>query len=399
MGWPLRGKFAIVGYGETKVNREKKVTFSMEQYYAQAAKLALDNAGLTKKDFDGQGIGLLEPETIEPIWSMQIIQDLGLHPKILLRSDHGGIGSGVLLEQAAAAINAGLVDRVLCIGADPIMTYSATGATITQKLVTNFMRPFGMMGPNSIFGCVAQRYIHQYGVTPEQVGKLAITQRYHATLNPLAYFHQPITMEDYLNSRMISDPIRLYDCCIGVNGGLSFIVTSSERGKDITDKPVYLLGSGTCYNYRQGSNTTPDITYMGTVEASKDAFARADIKRGGNVSFVQTYDDYTYASMIQIEDLGFCDKGDAGRFIEDTDISCKGKFPINTGGGQLSSGQAGMSGSFLPLVEAVRQLRGEGGERQVKDAKIGVVSLIGAIGQYCGNLVNTHVCILGTEVA
>ena len=399
MDWSLRGKTAIVGYGETEVNRERKETLSIEQYYARAAKLALESAGLSKQDFDGQGIGLLEPETVQPIWSMQILQDLGLHPRLVIRSDHGGVGSGELLDQAAAVINAGLVDRVLCIGADAPLTYSGQGVTITQRLVMDFMKPFGMMGPNSLFGLVAQRYIHQYGVSSEQVGKLAVTQRHHATLNPIAYFAQDITMEDYLNSRMISDPIRLFDCCIPVNGGLAFIVTSTEKAKNITDKPVYLLGSGACYNYRHGDGTTPDITYMGTFRASKEAFAKAGITTEAEVSFIQLYDDYTYAVMIQLEDLGYCEKGDAGRFIEQTDISYKGELPINTGGGQLSSGQAGMAGSFLPLVEAIRQLRHEGGQRQVKDAEIGVVSLIGAIGQYCGSLVNTHVCVLGTEVS
>jgi len=336
MAWPLRGKVAIVGYGETEVNREKKETFSIEQYYARAAKIALDSAGLKKKDFDGQGIGLLEPETVQPIWSMQIIQDLGLHPRLVIRSDHGGIGSGVLLEQAAAAINAGLVDKVLCIGADAPLTYSAHGVTITQRLVMDFMKPFGMMGPNSIFALVAQRYIHQYGITPEQVGKLAIAQRYHATLNPVAYFHQSITMDDYLNSRMISDPLRLLDCCLPANGGLSFIVSSSEKAEDITNKPVYLLGSESCFNYNHENNTRPDITYMGIAKASKDAFTKANINKETEVSFVQLYDDYTYAVLIQLEDLGFCDKGDAGRFISEVDITFKGNLPINTGGGQLS---------------------------------------------------------------
>jgi acetyl-CoA acetyltransferase len=396
MAWPLRGKVAVVGYGETKVNRDKEAIPSLEQYMVKAVNLALESAGLKKKDLDGQGIGLMEPQLVHPMWSAQVIQDLGLHPRVVMRSDHGGAGPGYLLEHAAAAIHAGLVDTVLCVGADAPLTY--TPQTMTQRLVLDFIRPFGMMGPNSLFALIAQRYIHQYGATPEQVAKIPVTQRYHATLNPLAYFDRPITTEDYLKSRMISDPIRLLDCCLPVNGGLAFVVTSAEKAKDMTDKPVYLLGSGACYNYRHEDSLAPDITYMGTVRAGKEAFERAGVVQKSDVSFLQLYDDYSYAVMIQLEDLGYCEKGEAGRLLDQRDISFKGNLPINTGGGQLSSGQAGMAGGFHFIVEAIRQLRQEAGKRQVREARIGLVSLIGAITQYAGNLINSHVCILGKEV-
>jgi acetyl-CoA acetyltransferase len=396
VAWSLRGKFAVVGYGETKVDRDKEGKLSIEQYLVKAAHLAMESAGLAKKDFDNEGIGLMEPQLVHPMWSAHIIQDLGLHPRVVLRSDHGGAGPGHLLEQAAAAIHAGLVDKVLCVGADAPLTY--VPQTMTQRLVLDFIRPFGMMGANSLFALIAQRYIHLYGVKAEQVAKIPVTQRYHATLNPLAYFDRPIKTEDYLNSRVITDPIRLLDCCLPVNGGLAFIVTSAERARDMTDKPVYLLGSGACFNYRHGDNLAPDVTYMGTVKAGKEAFEKAGVSQISDVSFLQLYDDYSYAVLIQLEDLGFCEKGEAGRFLDQVDISFRGKMPINTGGGQLSSGQAGMAGGFHFLVEAIRQLRQEGENRQVKEAKIGLVSLIGAITQYAGNLINSHVCILGKEV-
>jgi len=216
MAWSFRGKTAIAGYGETKVNRDKKGMLSIEQYFARAAHLALESAGLSKKDFDDQGIGLMEPQLVYQMWSAQMVQDLGFHPRVVIRSDHGGAGAGHLLEQAAAAIHAGLVDKVLCIGADAPLTY--VPQTMTQRLVHDFIKPFGIMGANSLFALIAQRYIQQYGVTPEQVARIPVIQRYHATLNPIAYFNQPITTEEYLNSRMISDPIRLLDCCLPVNG-------------------------------------------------------------------------------------------------------------------------------------------------------------------------------------
>jgi acetyl-CoA acetyltransferase len=396
MAWELRGKVAVIGYGETEVDRDKTGNLSIEQYLVKAANLAMESAGLKKKDFDEQGVGLMEPQLVHPMWSAQIIQDLGLHPRLVIRSDHGGAGPGHLLEQAAASIDAGLVDIFLCLGADAPLTY--VPQTMTQRLVLDFMKPFGVMGPNSLFALIAQRYIHQYGVTPEQVAKIPVTQRHHATLNPLAYFNEPITTEEYLNSSMISDPIRLLDCCLPVNGGLAFIVTSVEKARDMTDKPVYLLGSGACYNYRHGDRFATDITYMGTVKAGKEAFEKAEISQKSDVSFLQLYDDYSYAVMMQLEDLGYCEKGEAGKFLEQVDISSTGELPINTGGGQLSSGQAGMAGGFHFIVEAVRQLRQEAGKRQVGQARLGVISLIGAITQYTGNLINSHVCILGREV-
>lgn len=395
MAW-LDGKIAIAGYSETKVDRKKEGAPAVEEYYAKAAKMAIENAGLTKKDFDGQGIALIEPQLVYPMWSTQMVQDLGFQPSLILRSDHGGDGAGHLLEQAAASIHAGLVDRVLCIAADAPLTY--VPQTMEQSMVQQFIKPFGMMGPNSLFGLLAKRYIHQYGMVTKQVAKVAITQRYHATLNSLAYFNDPITTEDYLNSRMISDPIRLLDCCIPVNGGLAFIVVSKQEAEKLTDKPVYVLGTGGCYNYRHQKGEGYDVTYLGTVKAAEKAFKMSGIKRK-DVSFLQLYDDYSYAVLMQLEDLGFCRKGEAGAFIENNDISFNGQLPINTGGGQLSSGQAGMAGGFHFIVEAVRQLRQEGGERQVENARIGVVSLIGAITQFAGNLINSHVCILGKETS
>ncbi len=398
----IRGKVAIASYGETPVNRERTRNITIEQYLAQAAKQALDSAGMSKSDLRDQGVGLLEPESVPPIWSMQIIQDLGLEPRVVIRSDHGGIGAAALLEEAGAVISAGVVDMVLCLGADAPLSYLLHGATSGGGgALRDYTKPFGMMGPNSQIAFVAQRYIHDYNVKPEQVGKVSVVQRNNAALNPIAYLRdRPLTMEDYLDSGrnpMVSDPIRLLDCCIPVNGGLAFLVTTVEKAKEITDIPVYPLGLGIAYNYLHGSRMRPDITYMGVVKASREALAEAGVKHK-DFSFFQCYDDYTYAVLTQLEDSGFCEKGRAGRFLEATDVSLGGELPINTGGGQLSSGQCGMSGAFLPMVEAIRQLRGEGGKRQVKDAKLGFVSLIGAIGQYCASLTNTAACALGVEV-
>jgi acetyl-CoA acetyltransferase len=196
-----------------------------------------------------------------------------------------------------------------------------------------------------------------------------------------------------LESRYVAEPIRILDAVMPVNGGAGFIVSKSEKSK--TDKPVYVLGVGECDNYYHGSKNLPDVTYTGVTESSRTALADAGLE-SKDISIFEPYDDYTIAVLMQIEDAGFCKKGEGGKFIEETDISYKGQFPVNTGGGQLSAGQPGLAGGCVNLLEAVRQLREEGGARQVKGAKNGMVTGLGNL-QYAKNLAFTSVAVLGNE--
>lgn len=367
-----------------------------EDYIGWAAELVLKHSGLSKSDFDGQGLGVAGMAWPHAeIWSAEVAQNLGLSPKLILRADRGGMNGASLLGQAALAVNAGFVDLVLCVGGDSPMSITPGTSIPTWRYEEDFMKPFGMMGPNSIFAFVLRRHMHQYGTKPEQLGKIAVTQRQHALLNPNAYLKTPLTLQDYLNSRFIADPIRLLDACILVNGGLAYVVASARKAKEITDRPVYLLGFSELDNYLHGSRNRPDVTFTGTTITAKQAFEAAAISHRG-VSFFQPYDDYTIAVLMQLEDAGFCRKGEGGRFVEQTDLSVKGEVPINTGGGQLSAGQPGMAGGFLHIVESVRQLRQEAGERQVKDARIGVVTATGAL-SYGVNFVNACTLVLGVE--
>ncbi len=372
---------------------EKKL--SVQEYFAWAAELALDDAGLQKKDFNGQGIavtGTAFPHA--EIWSAEVIQDLGFSPRLLLRSDHGGMGGCSMLLQAGLAVAQGVVDLVLCIGADTPMNITTPGAVRTWNYEAEFQKPFGMMGPNSQFGFILRRHMHQYGTKAEQLGKVAIVQRDHALRNPNAYLKQPLTMEQYLSSRMIADPIRMYDACIPVNGGLAFIVASTDKAREIasSEKRVKILGIAEADNYSYGPLQKSDLTYTGVFDSAKKAFAMSG--RGpSDMDFVQIYDDYTIAVIMQIEDAGFCEKGSGGKFVETRDLSFKGDFPVNTGGGQLSSGQPAMAGGLIPIVESVRQLRGEGGSRQVPEAACGFATGIGAIG-YGVSLANSASVIL-----
>jgi acetyl-CoA acetyltransferase len=393
--------FSIAGYGETPTSRARvdkgEQKLSIQEYFAWAAELTLKDAGLEKKDFDGQGIGITGAAYPHAeIYSPEVVQDLGFSPSLLIRADGGGMGAASLLYQAGAAVISGVVDMVLCLGADTPMNITTPGAVRTWRYELDFQKPFGMMGPNSQFAFILRRHMHQYDTKPEDLGKIAIAQREHAMKNPNAYLKTPLTMEQYLSSRMIADPIRMFDACIQVNGGLGFIVASKEKAKSLrADKSINVLGVAESDNYFQGSRQSPDITYLGIADSAKKAFGKSGIKQS-DVSFFQPYDDYTIAVLMQIEDAGFCKKGDGGKFVRDHNLSFNGDFPINTGGAQLSSGQPAMAGGMVHIVESVRQLRGEGGERQVKDARIGVATGIGAIA-YGNSLVNSMTMIFGSK--
>jgi acetyl-CoA acetyltransferase len=393
------GEVAIVGIGETPFSRGRvdkgELRLTAEEYYAWAIELALRDAGLSKKDLDRQGLAVCGSEwPHSEIWSAELAQNLGLTPKLLLRGDSGGMNGAGLLIQSALAIRRGFVDLVLCVGADAPLSMEGAGSR-TWRYEQDFMKPFGMMGPNSIISFVMRRHMHQYLTKPEQTGKIAVTQRYNAMLNPNAYLRTPITLEDYMKSRLIADPVRLLDCCILVNGGSAFIVVSKERAKNISENSIPIKGFGELHNFYEGSPNNPDVTVTGLKVAAKQAYDMAGVKPS-QVDVFEAYDDYTIIVLMQLEDAGFCKKGQGGKFVEDNDIGLSGQLAVNTSGGQLSAGQPGMAGGFTHIIEAVRQLRGQGGQRQVGDAKVALVSGLGGLA-FGGSLLNSAAVILGAE--
>ncbi len=401
----MRADVAIVGYGRTPYSRLKpgEPVLTVDEYIAWAAELALEKAGMSKNDFDGQGLGVSHAEVAHTVnWSAATAENLGISPQVLLRADQGGASAAALLIRAAAMIRAGVVDRVLVVGADTPLSIPSVAPGLplsperTRGVYWDFQGPFGVMGATSQFALIQTRYMHQYPLAPEQLGKIAVTTRYHASLNPGAIYRKPFTLQDYLDSRVLSDPIRLLDCVPIVNGGLAYIVTSARTARTLTDRPVYLLGAGEANNYYHGSRSLPDVTTTGFVQAAPQAMKMAGV-RHSDIDFLQPYDDYPFVALMTIEDYGFCRKGEGGRFVEERDLRFDGDFPLSTDGGQLSGGQPGGAiGGFMPLVEAVTQLRGEAGARQVRDATIGAACGFGGIpygrpGRSCVSL------ILGTE--
>lgn len=401
----MRGEVAIVGYGRTPYSRAKpdEPVLNVDEYIAWAADLALQKAGMSKNDFDGQGLGVSHAEVAHTVnWSAATAENLGISPQVLLRADQGGASAASMLIRAAAMIHAGIVDRVLVVGADTPLNIPSVAPGLplsperTRGVYWDFQGPFGVMGASAQFALVQTRYMHEHALKSEQLGKIAVSARYHASLNPGAIYRTPFTLDDYMNSRMLSDPIRLLDCVPIVNGGLAYIVTSGKTARSITDKPVYLRGFGEINNYYHGSRALPDITTTGFVQSAPQAMKMAGVQHK-DINFLQPYDDYPFIAMMTIEDFGFCKKGEGGRFVEEHDLSFNGDFPMSTDGGQLSGGQPGGAiGGFMPLVEAVTQLRGEAGVRQVKNASIGAACGFGGIpygrpGRSCISL------ILGTE--
>ena len=237
--------------------------------------------------------------------------------------------------------------------------------------------PFGVMGPNCKISFVMSRYMHESGMTDDHFGKIAVTGRYHASLNPNAYLRKPITIDDYKKSRMISDPIRLFDCVMPANGGKAYIMTSAERAKSMRKPPVYLLGWGECNNASFGPRYRANPLITGITEAGKRAFAMSGVAHK-DIRCLNLYDDYIPVVMIQIEDLGFCGRNDKA-FFEKTDFTFKGDLPIQTSGGMINCGQPSTTGGMLHVIETVRQIRGEGGERQVPNIKFGISTGVGAV--------------------
>ena len=394
----IRNNAVVVGIGETPTDRlgskPGEPRKSSAEYISWAMRLALADAGLSLKDFQGQGLGVTIPTAYpQPFWPEEVAEIIGITPGFLLGGATGGAGAVSLLGGMAAAITAGLIDLALVVGsAAPFSEH--WGGGIQPGDMRDWEIPYGTMGPNSKIAMVMRRHMHQYGTTLDHLGKIAVAGRYHATLNPLAYLREPMTIDDYKNSRLVADPVRLFDCVMPANGGRAFILASPEHAKSLRKKPVYLKGFGERSNPSYGPRAGSDALIMGVKDAGRVAMEMAGVKHS-DINFLQLYDDYIVVVYLQIEDLGFCEKGDLG-FFERTDFTFKGQLPIQTGGGMINCGQPSTAGGTLHVIESVRQLRGEGGERQVPNAKIGLCSGLGVL-PYGKNLGCCAVAILGNE--
>lgn len=363
---------AIVGYYETKF--ERRSGRSVYDIAGEAAAGALAAAGIQKQEVDGVAVSTSLTGAGEPFWSNRICDALGLVPRWCQTSDIGGASAIGGVARAALMIRDGWCSTVLVLASDaPSTAWGARYGSYRPE----FQEPYGPQGPPGLFGILQRRYAQQYPLKIEALAKIALVQRQHALMNPNAIFRQPMRMDDYMNSRMVSEPLRLLDSVMYCDGGGAVVVTTAERARTLSSRPVYPTGYGEITNFN-GADPCPDVTETGFSVAGPAALKQAGLT-AQDMQQVHPYDDFTIAVLMQFEQIGFCPRGKGSDFVLATDLTYNGALPLNTGGGQLSAGQPGLAGGMVNLIEAVRQLRAEAGERQVRDARNAMVTGIGVV--------------------
>lgn len=370
----LKGKAAAIGIGELKPAKEPGDLTALG-LMADVAAEAIADAGLEKNDIDGFLVGMPYADA-GMLYPASAIEVLGFAPRMLNVVDIGGASPAGMIWRAAAAIDAGMCSAVLCLVAD--LNRAGDQRPPTVSVQREFESPYGNIGANCGYALIARRHMHEYGTTPEQMAKVAVDQRTNALKNPLATFNEkPLTIADVLGSRVIVDPIHLFEIVSPVSGGSAVVVASPEIAKRAKNPPVWLLGAGEYANHSSISYA-PSLTDSPIKPAAAAAFAMAGLKPA-DMALVCPYDCYTITVVVTLEDAGFCKKGQGGPFVAEHDLTYAGDFPCNTHGGQLSFGQPGLGGGMSHVTEAIRQLMGRGEGRQVKDAALAYVNGNGGI--------------------
>ena len=357
-------RVAIVGAALSDIGRvDTKTPFEL---HYQAASRAIADAGLTKADIDGfgsTGMGVLAP--------VEVAEYLGLRPTWADGTGVGGSTWEFMVGHAAAAIAEGQAEVV-------VLVYGSTARADLKARRRGANLSFGARGPVqfdvpfghsliSKYAMAARRHMHEYGTTIEQLAEIAVSSRYNASLNPDAYYRDPITIDDVQSSRMMADPLTKLHCCIRSDGGGAVVLTSEERARDLPKQPVWVMGTGETTDHTTMSEWE-DFTVSPALRSGRLAFERAGVTPA-DIDFCEIYDAFTPMVLLSFEALGFCGKGEAGAFVEDGRMRVGGALPTNTDGGGLSHCHPGMRGMFL-LVEAVRQLRQEAHGRQVDDPSL-----------------------------
>jgi acetyl-CoA acetyltransferase len=342
-------------------------------WLAQALSRLLKASGLQKSEVDGLTVSSF---TLAPDTAIGFTQHIGLSPRWLDHVPLGGASGVVALRRAARAVQAGDADIVACLAGDTnhVDSFRLTLANFSQ-FARDAVYPYGAGGPNASFAFLTAYYMRLYGAKPEDFGKLCVAQRANALRNPQALFKKPLSLEEYLSARLIAEPLRLFDCVMPCAGAEAFLVLREERARALRIPFARLLGTIERHN---AFAADPIQMRAGWALERDELYAQAGCSPQ-DMDFVQTYDDYPVISLMQLEDLGFCAKGEGPAFVRRHGFTWEGDFPLNTSGGQLSVGQAGAAGGFLGMVEALRQLTGQAGARQVTDAKRGLVSGFGMI--------------------
>ncbi|MDW7655983.1 MAG: thiolase family protein [Bacillota bacterium] len=391
----LKGKTAIIGYGETEFAKHRNAG-ERSNYTEQcnAAIMAIKDAGICKDDIDG--LIAIPPLDQGVSWAMDVAEYLQLRLKYIDNLYFGGAAGNAAILYSAAAVNAGLCNTVLLVGGsvmDPKQMHEYESET-TVPFEHDFDTIYGPMSDNSAYALIKQRYKYEFAAKEEQFAKIVVNARYHASRFPNALLRNLVTVDDVVNSRMICDPLHLYEIVMPCIGASAIILTSAERAKKAKNPPVYLLGGGQSidrgmWTPAYGRNTS--LTTSPVKLAAQQAFQMSGLSIN-DMDFVQLYDCYTITVLIALEDIGCCEKGKGAEFVEKTDLTYKGELPLNTDGGQLGRGQPYGACHFMHTVETARQLMGRAGELQVKGARFGLVNGNG------GSMANECTLIFGNEI-
>ncbi|BCN38098.1 thiolase [Alicycliphilus denitrificans] len=356
-----RGKTAIVaacthGMGEAP-------GYSSMDLATAASLKALAQVGLKPADVDGLFIGL--PDDF--LSGLGFAEYLGIQPRVTDNNRTGGSAFLTHVMWAALAIEAGQCDVAL-------IAYGSNQRSAAGKLISSMKQapwdaPYRLIRPAGAYALATSRYMHEYGLKREQLGEVALAARQWAQRNPDAFLRDPLTMDEYLTSRMVASPLSVRDCCLVTDGAAAIVMVSAARAKDLATRPAYVLGAAAATDHRD-ITAMPDLTRTCAVDSGSRAFAQAGLKPA-DVDVVELYDAFTINTLLFLEDLGFCKKGEAGAFVQGGRIAPGGELAVNTNGGGLSCVHPGMYGLFT-LVEATQQLMGMAGDRQVPCARVGL---------------------------
>jgi acetyl-CoA acetyltransferase len=371
---------AIAGVAESDLGVTGKSVYELQ---AQAITAALADAGLEWKDVDG-----LATTGSSTMSAVQVAEYMGLMPRWLDSTSTGGSSFEVFTGHALAAIQAGLCNVAVISYASNqrSMRSRRPGGREEHTPTAQYEGPFGLFNPISSYALAAHRYMHEFGATSEQLAEVAVSTREWALKNPKAFMHDkgPLSIGEVLASPLVSSPLHVLDCCLITDGGGALVVVSEERARDLRTTPVRIIGQGE-YSTHQGIASMPDLTATGGVVSAGTAYRMAGLELK-DIDVVQIYDSFTITVLLTLEALGACGRGEAAAFVEGGRLGPGGEFPINTSGGGLSYCHPGMYGIFL-IIEAVRQLRGECGDRQLEKHET-------AICHGTGGVLSTHSTVI-----
>jgi acetyl-CoA acetyltransferase len=377
----LRGNIAIVGTAESDLG---VVAPDMTPFdlMAQGTMRALDNCGLKLSDVDGYFAATSQSRMV----AMAMCEYLGIQPTYFDSTQIGGSSFMAHVAHAQAAIAAGCCEVV-------VVAYGSTQRSVSRAAASArepnaYEDPYEPMMPPSAYALAASRHMHQYGTTREQLAEIAVAARNWAKLNPVAYRQEDLTIDDVLNAPMISYPFTVRDCCLVTDGGGAIVITTPERAKDLKTKPAYVLGTGEHISHNMIS-AMPDMTVSGAAYSGPIAYKEAGVTVK-DIDVFELYDAFTINTLLFLEDLGVCAKGEGGALVENNGIGPGGKVAVNTNGGGLSYCHPGMYGLFL-LIEAARQIQGVCGDRQVDDVNLAIAHGNGGV------LSSQCTVILGSE--